>query len=366
MHPSITLPTRTIDRMTPPQQTRASHGQRITTGGASRNGRTVAMGLAGVAAFGALAIAVTARRKRISVAALLVNAAAGLLAPDLDGPKALERAIAQDRARGPAPPPKALRRTMRFTDERVAGVRQFRLNRSEGRPAAHLLYLHGGAYVFGVQAMQWAIVGGLLKHVAADIVALLYPLAPEHGWEDSVTAAEASFRALAARVGARNIAIVGDSAGGGLALLLAQRLRDAGADLPAALVLISPWLDIGCSADDQPALEARDPALSIAFLRTAGRLWGDALPPDDPRVSPLFGDHAGLPPTIMFSGGRDVLASDAFRLAERNPAIVHRHSAEMIHDWPIAPIPEGRRALEEAAAFIMAHIPRGMPLQRSP
>jgi acetyl esterase/lipase len=117
-------------------------------------------------------------------------------------------------------------------------------------------------------------------------------------------------------------------------------------------VLFSPWLDLGVSGQDQPALEAHDPALTIEFLRRAGKLWAKEVLPGDPRVSPLYAAQQGLPPTIVFSGSRDILDSDALRLAQVNPAIKHRHYRNMVHVWPCAPIPEAGRALDEAASFI--------------
>jgi acetyl esterase/lipase len=126
--------------------------------------------------------------------------------------------------------------------------------------------------------------------------------------------------------------------------------------MPAALLLFSPWLDLSLSGSDQRLLETRDPVLKIQFLRRAGKLWAGDLATDDPRVSPLFADHKDLPPTVVFSGSRDVLDSDALRLAAKNPDITHYHYAEMMHVWPAAPIPEGRRALDQAAAFVRQQV----------
>jgi acetyl esterase/lipase len=85
-------------------------------------------------------------------------------------------------------------------------------------------------------------------------------------------------------------------------------------------------------------------------------MWADGLAVNDPRVSPLFGDQTGLPPTIVFSGSRDILDSDALRLAAANPDVEHRHYPGMMHVWPCAPMPEGRRALDEAAAFVQRYV----------
>jgi monoterpene epsilon-lactone hydrolase len=297
-----------------------------------------------------------ARRTGISVEAWMVSQLAGFLAPDLAGPGKLAQAIDKDRLKGPSPPPRKMLQHIDFADETRAGCRVFRATpHAAAASDLRLIYLHGGAFVLDLLAVQWTLVDGLMRRVGAEVIAPIYPLAPEHGWEEGLGAVERLYLDVAAEVGASNVVIFGDSAGGGLALSLAQRLRDNGAPAPAALVLFSPWLDVSVTGADQPDIERRDPALSIGFLREAGELWAKDIPVSDPRVSPLFGDQSGLPPTIVFSGTRDVLDSDALRLAHANSSVEHQHYPEMIHVWPSAPTPEGRRALDEAAAFIRQH-----------
>jgi acetyl esterase/lipase len=318
---------------------------------------TIIGGAAATAAGGlAAGVCLAARRGGVSVSAFLLNALAARLAPDQNRPGALERGIEQNRKTGPALPSRKLLKRALFRDERVGSDRRFRFEPRHGPPPRlRLLYLHGGAYVHEVQSIQWNLAAGLLERLPAALIAPVYPLAPEHSWKEGLAAVERAYVSLTEEVGADNVVIVGDSAGGGLALALAQQLRDAGHAPPAALVLFSPWLDVSVSGDDQPRLEKRDPVLRIEYLRQAGRLWARDLPLTDPRVSPLLGDHTGLPPTIAFSGGRDILASDCNRLAQRNQELVHRHYPEMMHVWASAPMPEGKRALDEAARFIEQH-----------
>jgi len=281
---------------------------------------------------------------------------APLLAPKFSKPGALQRAIEQDRARGPAFPSKRLRKRITFREETRGIDRIFRAAPHNGPTSpVRILYLHGGAYVFDLQAVQWKLICGLIDRTGAEVVAPIYPLAPEHSWRDGLGMVQRAYRELVEESGAENIVIVGDSAGGGLVLSLAQALRDAMFPAAAALVLFSPWLDLGVSGADQPELARRDPALTIEFLRAAGRMWAEDVPTNDPRVSPLFGEQAGLPPTIVFTGTRDILDSDAKRLAAVAGNVTLREYPDMVHVWPIAPIPEGWRALDEAVAFINQH-----------
>jgi monoterpene epsilon-lactone hydrolase len=317
----------------------------------------IAEALLGAGAVAVVGMLVVSGLSGISLPAWLVLKLTPFLAPDFSSPDALARAIEQDRTRGAAMPAKWLLRRFEFRDESRDGDRVLRLSRKEPLgDRSCLLYLHGGAYVLDLQSVQWTLIAGLLTQIGHEVVAPIYPLAPECTWSDGLAAVRRVYHRLVGKHGRENIVLCGDSAGGGLALMLVQTLRDAAEPLPAAVVLFSPWLDIGVCGEDQPALEKCDPALTIGFLRAAGRLWAKGLSPSDSRVSPLFGDHHGLPATILFSGTRNILDSDALRLAKANPLVDHRHYRNMIHVWPAAPIPEARRALDEAAAFIRTQL----------
>ena len=280
-----------------------------------------------------------------------------LLTPNLGDPKVLAATIRKDRTKGPQQPPKKLLKKMDLHEVNEAGMRVFRA-RKRGAPATvlKLLYLHGGAYVLDLQEIQWNLVAGLLDRVDAEIIAPVYPLGPEASWEETTSAIQRHFLTLAEQYGAKNIVVCGDSAGGGLALLLAQTMRDKGLVQPRALVLFSPALDLSGSGADQPALERRDPALSLQMLKEIGPMWLKGLSPKDPRVSPLFASQENLPPTIVFTGDREILHSDALRLKSINPSVLHKTYPEMMHVFPVSPLREAREALDEAAAFILQHV----------
>lgn len=307
-----------------------------------------------VAAF-TLGIAVVSRRSGISLRAWLVtNIVLPLLYGKSNSAERLLTEIEKDRKRGPALPPRSMQQALHFRKMQGKGGQRFELSlrpdRSEG---PHILYFHGGAYVMQLIAPQWSLISGLVKRTGGTATAALYPLAPEHDWREGMAVADAAFDELVEKVGAANIVVAGDSAGGGLTLALALKRRDEGKSLPAGLVLFSPWLDITASGPDQPALEKRDPTLAIDMLRRAGAMWARDRDRADPYVSPLFGDPQGLPPILVFAGTRDVLYSDARRLAEKAPQVRLETYPEMFHVWTAAPIPEAGEALDRAAAFML-------------
>lgn len=274
-------------------------------------------------------------------------------------PEDFKRRIALDHARGHVLPPRRVARRFRVVEAPVAGVRSFLLGpRERAMPPTRLLYLHGGAYVFNMVAPQWPFMADLAERTGSALVVPDYPLAPEHTVAESLAAMVAVYDRLVAEVGADRIVIAGDSAGGGFAVALAQHLRERGRPLPAGLALLFPWLDLTMSGEDQPALQARDAMLSLARLHEAARMWAGGLDPSGPPVSPLFGDHTGLPPTLVIVGTEDVLLSDARRLKLRFPQAVVREYPGMFHGFTFAPIREARQALAEASAFIGRVLPR--------
>jgi acetyl esterase/lipase len=299
---------------------------------------------------------IAAMRSHLSMRAWVLFKIVPFLVPNFSVPGVLQRKIEKDHLHGPALPSWFMRKRIRFSDERRGANRIFRVAPSGGpNSPVRILFLHGGGYVFDLQDPHWSLIWGLISRTGAEVIAPIYPLAPEHGWREGLDMVQRVYLELVGERGAENIIIVGDSAGGGLALALAQALRDAKLPAPAALVLFSPWLDLGVSAPDQPELARRDPVLTIEFLRAAGLMWAKEVATNDPRVSPLFGEHAGLPPTIVFTGTWDILNSDAKRLAAVAGDVTLREYPNMMHVWPVLPIPEGRRALDEAAAFINRH-----------
>ena len=232
--------------------------------------------------------------------------------------------------------------------------------RSGAKPGApHLLYLHGGGYVMDIAAVHWDTVMHLCKRLGASASVPIYPLAPETKAEMTLADMRALYDEIAARNGAENVTVMGDSAGGGMSLALAQMIKEDGGEMPGRLVLFSPWLDAtgsGVSAG-QEDIEAKDRMLSINGLAACGVRYAGELALADPRVSPLFGELEGLPPMAIFAGTHDILLVDSRRLVEKlsqpgMPEHIYHEYKGMFHVWMLLPVPEGRRALEQAARFI--------------
>ncbi len=216
-----------------------------------------------------------------------------------------------------------------------------------------VLYLHGGAYVHNFTSQHWKAMAEWAKTTGCGIVAPNYPLLPLH------TAAEAHplmlrlYRDLLKGIPASRVLIMGDSAGGGFALALAQQIRHDSLDLPRRLVLISPWVDV---MGGDPSLQGRDNWLTIDVLQKYGTAWAGQMDVSDPVISPLYGDMEGLPPTDLFTGTWEVFYTDVCKTYDKMKAAgvdVRLHVAEkMGHVYPLWPSPEGRKARHEIAKII--------------
>lgn len=256
-----------------------------------------------------------------------------------------------------ASPPRSLYRRFDVLETQQDGRPVFTLRRKQStNDAKTVLYLHGGAYVYEMMSMQWTMLGKLIDRADICFTVPIFPLAPEHTVEEILPFVRSTYDSLRQQAGTKPAIILADSAGGGLAVALAQQLRDAGEPQPKSLILLSPWLDVTCSASTQVEFEKLDPVLASAGLREEGRWYAGNLQPTDSRVSPLFGDLTSLPPMLVLSGTHDLLHADATRLQMKlaaAPGAVHLETYKnMLHVWPSMPIPEAKQALQDIVAFL--------------
>ena len=257
-------------------------------------------------------------------------------------------------------PPKSLDRHVSLRLHRDHGWRTYEMAPWAGSlPAHRVVYFHGGGYVSEVDPHHWGITRRLSVATPARVLVPIYPLAPGATADTTVpTAADIVADVIAEAADPSLVTISGDSAGGGMALAVAQTLRDRG--VPGmdqvTLLLIAPWLDVTMSDPELDPDATRDPMLSIPRLRRAGQLYAGELDLRDPRVSPLFGSVDGLGPMTIFAGTRDLLVHDARRLRDAATAAgieVDYHEGEgLIHVWPILRVREARAARDIMVAAI--------------
>lgn len=226
-----------------------------------------------------------------------------------------------------------------------------------------LMFFHGGGYCSGSIKSHRRMVTEAGRAAGIRTLAVGYRLAPEHPFPAARDDAMAAWRFLRAQGYAPSqIAIGGDSAGGNLTAVLINELRTQG-EHPACAWLISPWTDLTMSGASLVTKDAVDPIIHKGYLEElAGAFAPSNIGRNDPRVSPLFADLNGFPPTLIQVGSHETLLDDATRFAAALGAadvdVTLEVWPEMIHAWPLwnAHLEPGRRALEHAGAFIRRYI----------
>jgi epsilon-lactone hydrolase len=189
----------------------------------------------------------------------------------------------------------------------------------EGNAAENvILYFHGGVYVIGSAAFSVPLVGDLVRRTGTKAITLEYRLAPEHPYPAAVEDARAAYEGLLAQgIAPAQIALAGESAGGGLAVATLLALREAGVPLPSCGYLMSPYVDLTLSGETLAEKREVDPILSPDGLRARVPDYVGGADAADPYISPIFGDLRELPPLLIQVGSHEVLLSDALRLAGR-------------------------------------------------
>ncbi len=266
--------------------------------------------------------------------------------------RSAERTLAHVAAlrRRPAPsaPPRRVLRKAEVASQEIAGWRVYTVSPKGVASPRRALYLHGGSYVYEIAPQHWTMLADLAVRGGIAFTVPILPLAPAETAPTMVPKAADLAAALIEEFGPSRVSLFGDSAGGGMALAVAQVLRDRGVPAPRATVLIAPWLDVSCSDPRLAELDAQDPWLAVPGSKAAGDLYRGALADTDPWVSPIYGSLADLGPVTVFTGTRDILNADAHRLAALAPAAglsLDFHEVEgMIHNYPLLPIPEARTA----------------------
>jgi acetyl esterase/lipase len=222
-----------------------------------------------------------------------------------------------------------------------------------------LLFLHGGGYVYGSLSSHGGMAAEIARSAHCQALQIEYRLAPEHPFPAAVEDACAAHEWLLARGFERDkIAIVGDSAGGGLAMSTLVALHALRRPLPGAAVCISPWVDLEATGDSYRTRKTIDPMIEPGLVGFLANLYLNGQDPRQPTASPIHADLRGLPPLLIQVGEREVLYSDAEGLARKARSsgvdVTFEEWAGMVHVWhlyyPI--LSGGRKAIARVGAFI--------------
>ena len=276
---------------------------------------------------------------------------------DVHGAEAVARLrrnlVAAQAEADPSPPPRVAK-AFDVRRSEVSGMPVFELRVPGSAPVRTVLYLHGGGFVSGPDRLHWRYAARLARRLGVRVVLPAYPLTPTHTWKDATPPLVDLFEQLAVE-SPHGVVLMGDSAGGGLAMLLAQQVARRPGPQPTHLVMFAPWVDLTGETPGTEEAARRDPWLNLTKLRIYGSWWGAGDPPDE-EASPLANDAAGLPPTLLFCGTRDLLHPQSLALvaAARDAGVplTYVEGAGLLHVYPILPIPEARAAFDRVEAFL--------------
>jgi epsilon-lactone hydrolase len=250
----------------------------------------------------------------------------------------------------------------------LGGIPAISLEPSVGTAERTVVYYHGGGYVSGSPPDRYLPLAGAIALAAnARVHAVDYRLAPEHRFPNAFEDCLAAYRWTVGDGGTdpRKVAILGDSAGGNLAVAVTVAARDEGLPLPSCLAVISPFADLTFSGASMELRKDADPFVtrdSLEFM--AAEYLGGAHPADpaDPRCSAVFADLHDLPPLLIQVGENEILFDDAVRIRDAALAAgvdtTFQPWTHGFHVWPVfisAGIPESALAIEDLAAFLRQH-----------
>lgn len=224
-----------------------------------------------------------------------------------------------------------------------------------------LLYIHGGAYVFGSPLQPQPFGVAVLSESNLNVLTIDYRMVPEHPFPAGLEDGKAAYRYLLEKgFSPENIVVSGDSAGGGLTLGTMLALRDEGEQLPAAIAVMAPWVDLTLRGDTFVTLKDADRILSSENLSWPAELYVGDESYQNPYISPINGDFENFPPVLIQAGNREVFLSEDAVLAQKMRAdgvdVTFEVWECMWHVFQNTPIPETQDALSNMAMFFDEHL----------
>lgn len=250
----------------------------------------------------------------------------------------------------------------KFEPTDASGIPAEWISFPQSDPSKVILYLHGGGYVLGSIETHRGLAARIAEATGTRSLLIDYRLAPETPFPGAVEDATTAYLFLR-NLGFRpdQIAIGGDSAGGGLTFATLVGLKQQGHALPAAAFALSPWVDLEGLGGSMTTRAEADPMIAKEGLVAIGKLYLDDADPKTPLAAPLYADLTDLPPMLVQVGTAEVLLDDSIRIADRLRAaggrVELRQFEDLVHVFQaLAPmVPEALEAIDEIGAFLKRH-----------
>ena len=253
-------------------------------------------------------------------------------------------------------PPKIMKKRFNIVKDEFNGYSYYVMKPLGKANEKHIFFLHGGGYVYEINELHWGFLAKLSRALSCTITIPIYPLLPNHDGKEIFDMLVPMYEKLISEINPKNIVIMGDSAGGGLSLALAEFLKEKQLPQPGDLILISPTLDMSFTNSQIHKVEKLDPILALPSLIQIGKWYWEKEGSKYYLASPIYGDFNGLGKISLFTGTHDILYPDAKRFKElaeeKGIEINYYEYPSMIHIWPLLIFPESKKAREQIIEII--------------
>ena len=209
--------------------------------------------------------------------------------------------------------------TYTYMERNVFTVTQKNVEESDNQK--YVIYFHGGSYVAEATQNHWDFLENIVKDTGYTVIMPDYPLTPKYHYQDVYNMVEPLYKEIVETVGSENVILMGDSAGGGLALGLYEKMAEEAEELPVKTILISPWLDVRLENKNIQEKKKRDTILNKEALRLAGIAYAGNDGINRYLVNPIDGDVSTLQNIKIFIGTEDILNPDCQLLKEKADAV---------------------------------------------
>lgn len=237
-------------------------------------------------------------------------------------------------------PIKEIRKQYNLQKQSYMGRDVFVIKPKDGtRNNMNILYLHGGSYVAEVSKEHWQFIADLVESTGSTIIVPDYPLTPKYNYKDVFNMMEPLYKEIINKVGKENLIMMGDSAGGGMALALAEKIGEENIKQPKHIILLSPWLDVSMSNPEISKFEKIDPVLDKEALKIAGIAYSGEDGKDSFLVNPINGPLEKLENVTIYVGTYEMFNPDIHKLVDKakqvniNINLIEKEKA--VHIWMI-------------------------------
>ena len=239
--------------------------------------------------------------------------------------------------------PKKISQECYITSNEFIGRKIFTLTpKIKNEKEKYILYFHGGSYIAETSEEHWNFLESIVKDTGYTVILPDYPLAPKYTYEDVFTMIKPLYKEIIERISPEDLIMMGDSAGGGMALALEENLSEENEELPSKLILISPWLDTRMENSKIDEVQKNDKDLNKEALKLAGIAYKGKNGKDTYLVNPIDGPLDKLKNVTIYTGTYDILNPDVEILVqkakEKNVNIDVKEYEECGHIWIVKDI----------------------------